>query len=1220
MPSRDTVAPLPAATAQPSVAAGPASANRANPPARLQRTLGNQTVQALLRSGRLHPKLALPAASDPEEREADELAAHVLSRSPAPPCAACAAGVTPCPTCREARPLRRKTEADTPDLPSTSETSALPSLRGGGHPLPPPLRAFFEPRFGTALEAVRLHDDPATAADARSIRARAFALGSDIGFAAGEYAPHTPSGQALLAHELAHVALHHSGVRRIEDSDLIMRHEWQERQAAEAAERERRHQAWVGGVNRQFSRDLGNQATTTSEERERIELALTTQRAAAFDEAATGKGWLNEALTQQGYSGPGLAEVKQAWAEALVAAELLKLGSTRGTLTTDARLAGLQAIPIFYTTLATFAQAAEEAHRTRVEAENTRLRTQYEARLTEYRQRERYDRMSQGPIGEPGERAFRAGQAIARGSPPSPPTYLTAPPAITGQIPAATTRLYAADTDADWAAVATEVNRLGNGLATLVVASLPASSATRTGIEYLEQLDTRLAALEAAHPLAVRIPAVFYPKDRTLSRKDDGGEAQVVPEAIPWQFYLINTGVTSHDQPARSGGEWVLIDLTSSQRFENREPASDFDSARLQQGEAVDPPIALFSHLNSKIRFPEGRIFFTLPRGQSYYVVTTEPWSLSDFFSAIGMALAAIALVAAVVATGGAAAPAAVAFYAGIGAAAAGVGSSLAQMHEKREQGILTSADVDNAMISIAIDIVTAASMGLGRLVALPRAAARLGLTGERFIALQRITQVARAGALAGDVYQAWSLTSGLVTAFTAIDNQPGLSDEERRRMRAQLVRRALLTGALLTVAIRGDIKDLQAGRTLRVSHVDADGALVVPHGSEATPHPGTDTPHGQPDAPGAPAASRTSPHAAPHAAPHADVTGPVHTDAGRTGAGVAVGPQTHALGVAGTGQRRDFYFCSDLCSPIIDRLSAIIAVLPRNHPERAIFQDLLSRARGASRRLKQGRLTPEDADGIARQISDDIGRHSRQSELFAALMNTDPRLLAEHGPAIRRRLAGDLDVRTTHLASQGERQAANRGSGRARDPLAEPETRSPIETDILGGFDIQNVPRPGKGPQPLHFDVGNFSHTHAEALVPGLPRGLNKEVPVTLPDGTVGRADRVQFHYDADGDRIGAHVFEIKPNTPDNITAGQDQVQQYVAGLRTEIESALRAKGKTVPTTAPNGGPLYQGQVMTYNFEQMTAVLRALRASRRDAARLAEFEAIARQVFGNAP
>ena len=40
----------------------------------------------------------------------------------------------------------------------------------------------------------------------------------------------------------------------------------------------------------------------------------------------------------------------------------------------------------------------------------------------------------------------------------------------------------------------------------------------------------------------------------------------------------------------------------------------------------------------------------------------------------------------------------------------------------------------------------------------------------------------------------------------------------------------------------------------------------------------------------------------------------------------------------------------------------------------------------------------------------------------------------------------------------------------------------------------------------------------------------------------------------------------------------------------------------------------------MTYNQEQMLAVMRAVRGSRRDAARMAEYEAIARQVFAAAP
>jgi hypothetical protein len=316
----------------------------------------------------------------------------------------------------------------------------------------------------------------------------------------------------------------------------------------------------------------------------------------------------------------------------------------------------------------------------------------------------------------------------------------------------------------------------------------------------------------------------------------------------------------------------------------------------------------------------------------------------------------------------------------------------------------------------------------------------------------------------------------------------------------------------------------------------------------------------------------------------------------------------------------RDFYFCSDLCAPIVLRLEAIVAVLPRNHPEREIFQGLLSRARGASRRLKRGQLTQENADAIAREISGDIGRHSRQSELFSALMNTDPALLAAHGTAIRQRLARELRAETTHLGTQSQRQEANRGSARGRDPLTEPETRSPIETDVLGGFSIQDVARPGRRLQPIHFDVGNFSHTHAEALVPGLPRGLDSEVTINLPDGTAGRADRVRFIYDQDGDRIGAHVYEIKPNTADNVARGQEQVEGYVAGLRAEIEAKLREKGKAVPASAPGGQPLYSGQVLTYNYDEMLAVLRAIRVSRRDAAQLAELEAIARQVFGAVP
>ena len=56
----------------------------------------------------------------------------------------------------------------------------------------------------------------------------------------------------------------------------------------------------------------------------------------------------------------------------------------------------------------------------------------------------------------------------------------------------------------------------------------------------------------------------------------------------------------------------------------------------------------------------------------------------------------------------------------------------------------------------------------------------------------------------------------------------------------------------------------------------------------------------------------------------------------------------------------------------------------------------------------------------------------------------------------------------------------------------------------------------------------------------------------------------------DADVDIIGAHVFEIKPNTPDNIARGQIQAQGYMDGLRAEIEQTLRSKGKAIPAISP--------------------------------------------------
>jgi len=78
-------------------------------------------------------------------------------------------------------------------------------LRASGVPLDAAVRARFEPRFGHDFSRVRVHMDERAAASARAVQANAYTVGRNIVFARGAYAPGTPDGQRLLAHELAHV-------------------------------------------------------------------------------------------------------------------------------------------------------------------------------------------------------------------------------------------------------------------------------------------------------------------------------------------------------------------------------------------------------------------------------------------------------------------------------------------------------------------------------------------------------------------------------------------------------------------------------------------------------------------------------------------------------------------------------------------------------------------------------------------------------------------------------------------------------------------------------------------------------------------------------------------------------------------------------------------------------------------------------------------------------
>ncbi|HEX2572320.1 MAG TPA: DUF4157 domain-containing protein [Polyangia bacterium] len=90
-------------------------------------------------------------------------------------------------------------------LPESGRTHELLAGRGAGQPLDGAASAQLGLQHGPSLAAVRVHTDAAAAAAARSLAANAFTVGSHIVFDRDRYAPATPEGRRLLAHELAHV-------------------------------------------------------------------------------------------------------------------------------------------------------------------------------------------------------------------------------------------------------------------------------------------------------------------------------------------------------------------------------------------------------------------------------------------------------------------------------------------------------------------------------------------------------------------------------------------------------------------------------------------------------------------------------------------------------------------------------------------------------------------------------------------------------------------------------------------------------------------------------------------------------------------------------------------------------------------------------------------------------------------------------------------------------
>jgi outer membrane protein OmpA-like peptidoglycan-associated protein len=137
-------------------------------------------------------KRTVGASDDPLEQEADRVADRVLAAPSLPT-------VSGAPQKIQRFTVRPTDEAE------TSPTSVDRVLASPGTPLEPALQADMSQRFGYDFSRVRVHTGTVAEQSSRDLSARAYTVGHDIVFGAGQFSPGTHEGRRLMAHELAHV-------------------------------------------------------------------------------------------------------------------------------------------------------------------------------------------------------------------------------------------------------------------------------------------------------------------------------------------------------------------------------------------------------------------------------------------------------------------------------------------------------------------------------------------------------------------------------------------------------------------------------------------------------------------------------------------------------------------------------------------------------------------------------------------------------------------------------------------------------------------------------------------------------------------------------------------------------------------------------------------------------------------------------------------------------
>jgi len=984
----------------------------------IQQTLGNLGIQGLLQ-----PKLSVSQADDPYEKEADSVADQILKnplQCQQPPsisslsssyaqrlCATCEEGNSK--ACCESEFIQKKStdgngSGAKPQHQMTKMHSNLSNLHGlqsGGKKLPESTQQFFESRLGQSLDHVRLHTSPNAMQVTRDINAKAFTLNNHIAFAPGQYAPHTNAGQWLLAHELTHV-LQQSGhsnmlIQRLGDNPMTDRLVSRLGQSMyESSERDRlRRERWTRSHRGGFHQALDEQSSSLDEDISSSRASLPRHRMAMLKQVMSKQGKDTPSTDLPGFSGifqsqPHLpSDLMANWARAELAKNTLQTAIQAKEVSAEVAEATRTSFNVFFQSLLQVARAQE-----RYEASIRRDYQQLQNDFANSRGRSTLchggghhaapppsfgsGRFASLPSSAGGNSAM-AGEFVDNNARfnANPEGWLQAhTDSIVIKVRVAMHLLAAAKTVKQWQGVLSEYGVATGVLDKFLIQRLPSSSKLVQSFEYARDLLARQEKFKSNYPQAVKIPAVFYPNEQFSRVTNKEGKTQEVAHGIPWMFYLTKTENPSSDRWAQDF-EWVLHDLTAAGRPSVRYKPNRYLKALSTPATFVDPPVALFAQLDHKLKFPKGYLYWVAPSGQRWSMPTTEPWTLSDWLTAIGVSIAVLGIV---LGTAGYGTPAAIALAVSAGVS---IGATLANIAELKEHNLLTQKAIDRAALSIALDVISALTLGLGKVVSVSmKTAAKASASGARGTAI-----AARATAMASRANRLWFVSQTVATAAEGVNlyvaahdfiqqarmiqKQQGLTKQQRNDAMMRLVLTALITGGLMVMSLKSNFKDIRRGTPM---HIDFD-----PKTGSPTLRPVIDVP--------VPGVSKTGSAAdavesSTHRGLRSGARGSLKLE-GQSNLRNAAG-KNHQFGLWQDGR---ITRCSDLCTELTDNILQRMRRMRQRVPPNSAHTEELRQVAAESRALRrEAKAAAGDAGTLASRRQQLLSR-ARSLEMRASII-----------------------------------------------------------------------------------------------------------------------------------------------------------------------------------------------------------------------------------------